>query len=521
MKLQNLAFYKEENMLAQIKSCTIYGIESLLVDVEVDISRGLPAFDIVGLPNTAVRESRERVKAAIKNQEFEFPIKRITVNLAPADIKKEGPHFDLPIALGILVATEQLPIEHLNEYAVVGELSLDGCTRPVNGILPMAIKVKETGLKGIIVPRENVKEASVIRGIDVIGVNSVEEAVSFFKGDFTPHIFTDQQEHSNSDGNSGDFSEVKGQENLKRCLEIAAAGHHNVLMIGPPGSGKTMIARRIPSILPSMTFEESLEITKIYSIAGLLSDHSGLIKRRPFRAPHHSISPAGLVGGGRIPKPGEVTLAHYGVLFLDELPEFPREILELLRQPMEDEKITISRFNATITYPSKFMFVASMNPCPCGYYGDPFNECTCMPYQIKRYISKISGPLLDRIDLQIEVAPIKFSDLEKTETTDSATIKNRVEAARAFQLERYKNRKMYYNSQLTPNLLNTYCKLGKKEKQLMKEAFFRLKMSARAYNKVLKIARTIADLEQSQDIKEYHIAEALRFRNIDKIYSRL
>lgn len=508
-------------MLALVKSCTIYGLESFLVDVEVDISSGLPAFDIVGLPDTAVKESRERVRAAIKNQNFNFPIKRITLNLAPADIKKEGPHFDLPIALGILSATEQLPAESLKQYAVVGELSLDGRTKPVSGILPMAIEVKEKNLKGIMVPEENVEEAAVIQGIEVIGVNSLKEAADFFKGELNIKPVRLRNEKDFSPESEGDFSEVKGQENLKRCLEIAAAGQHNVIMVGPPGSGKTMVARRIPTILPSMTFEESLELTKIYSIAGFIAGRSGLIKKRPFRAPHHTISAVGMVGGGRIPKPGEVTLAHYGVLFLDELPEFPKEILELLRQPLEDEKITISRISATITYPAKFMLVAALNPCPCGFYQDPFHECSCSPRQIYNYFSKISGPLLDRIDIQTDVAPVKFSDFESSSVTDSATIKKRVENARCIQLERYKGLNIYYNSQLTPSLINKFCKLGRAEKLLLRDAFERLKLSARAYNRILKVARTIADLEESDYIKEIHLAEALRYRNLDKYYNNL
>jgi len=509
-------------MLAQVKSCSIFGLESFLVDVEVDISSGLPAFDIVGLPDVAVRESRERVRAAIKNQNFDFPIKRITLNLAPADIRKEGPHFDLPIALGILAATSQMSIEALTDYAIIGELSLDGKVRPVNGVLPMAIEIKEKGLKGVVVPLENVEEASVIEGINVIGVTSLSEAVAFFNGEFKPKknqvVKDDQRQSVTFDG---DFSEVKGQENLKRCLEIAAAGHHNVAMIGSPGSGKTMIARRIPTILPSMTFEESLELTKIYSIAGLLSNHSGLIRQRPFRAPHHTISNVGMVGGGRIPKPGEITLAHNGVLFLDELPEFPRDVLELLRQPLEDGKVTIARANATITYPCKFMLVTAMNPCPCGYYGDPFHECSCSPHQINRYLSKISGPLMDRIDLQLQVAPVKYSDLEGPSTTDSETIRKRVEAARLIQLERYKGQNIHCNSQLTPNLIHKYCKLDKDGKLLMKEAFHNMKLTARAYNKILKVARTIADLDNKSSIKEDHLAEALQYRNIDKYYQNL
>ncbi|MCG1012418.1 YifB family Mg chelatase-like AAA ATPase [Tepidanaerobacter sp. GT38] len=509
-------------MLAQVKSCSIFGLESFLVDVEVDISSGLPAFDIVGLPDVAVRESRERVRAAIKNQNFDFPIKRITLNLAPADIRKEGPHFDLPIALGILAATSQMSIEALTDYAIIGELSLDGKVRPVNGVLPMAIEIKEKGLKGVVVPLENDEEASVIEGINVIGVTSLSEAVAFFNGEFKPKknqvVKDDQRQSVTFDG---DFSEVKGQENLKRCLEIAAAGHHNIAMIGSPGSGKTMIARRIPTILPSMTFEESLELTKIYSIAGLLSNHSGLIRQRPFRAPHHTISNVGMVGGGRIPKPGEITLAHNGVLFLDELPEFPRDVLELLRQPLEDGKVTIARANATITYPCKFMLVTAMNPCPCGYYGDPFHECSCSPHQINRYLSKISGPLMDRIDLQLQVAPVKYSDLEGPSTTDSETIRKRVEAARLIQLERYKGQNIHCNSQLTPNLIHKYCKLDKDGKLLMKEAFHNMKLTARAYNKILKVARTIADLDNKSSIKEHHLAEALQYRNIDKYYQNL
>lgn len=507
-------------MLAQVRSCAIYGLESLLTDVEIDISSGLPGFDIVGLPDTAVKESRERVRAAIKNQGYIFPVKRITVNLAPADIKKEGPHYDLPIALGILAATEQLPVDLLKGYIIAGELSLDGRVRPANGILSMAIEARQKQLKGVVIPWENAEEAALIDGIEVIGVNSLKEAVDFFKGEYIPHeIKPDTKEVLQS--NDLDFSEVKGQEMLKRSIEIAAAGHHNILIIGAPGTGKTMIARRIPSILTSMTFEESLEITKIYSVAGLLPSHSGLIKNRPFRAPHHSISAVSMIGGGRIPKPGEVSLAHHGVLFLDEFPEFPRETLELLRQPLEDEKVTISRINATITYPAKFMLVAAMNPCPCGYFGDPFHECSCSSKQINKYLSRVSGPMLDRIDLQVEASPIKFSELEENGSTDSATIKKRVENARKIQLERYKEHKIYYNSQLTPALIKKYCQLGKNEKLLLKTAFDNLKLSARAYNKILKISRTIADLDGSSNIKENHIAEALRYRNIDKYYHNL
>lgn len=507
-------------MLANLTSCVTYGLESCIVDVEVDISNGLPALTIVGLPDTAVKESKERVRAAIKNQEFTFPYKRITLNLAPADIKKEGPHFDLPIALGILAATSQLSPEFLKGYIIVGELSLDGRVKPVNGILPMAIDVKNRNLKGIVVPWENIHEASVIEGINVVGVKNLRQAVDFFNGKYKPKIpsFSDDEDINDV---YRDFSEVKGQENLKRCLEIAAAGHHNVIMIGPPGSGKTMIARRIPSILPSMTFEESLELTKIYSVAGLLKNQAGIMRIRPFRSPHHSISAVSMAGGGRIPKPGEVTLAHNGVLFLDELPEFPRNILEILRQPMEDEEITISRVNATITYPANFMLIAACNPCPCGFYQDPFHECTCSFQQIKRYKSKISGPLLDRIDLQVDVAPVKFEDFEQEDGLDSVTIRKKVELARKVQQERYKNLNIRCNSQLTPNLIKKYCKTTYSARLLLKEAFNRLKLSARSYSRVLKISRTIADIDEIDTINEEHIAEALRFRNLDKYYRDL
>lgn len=508
-------------MLAIVKSCSIYGLDSFLVDVEVDISRGLPSFDIVGLPDAAVKESRERVRASLKNCGFDFPVKRLTLNLAPADVKKEGPHFDLPIALAILSATEQIPSQALNPYVIVGELSLDGRLRPVSGVLPMAIEAHEQKLKGIMVPWENAKEASVIKGLEVIAVNSLREAVDFFRGNLHISNGSFNFEEEVSSCCDGDFSEVKGQENLKRCLEIAAAGHHNAVIVGSPGSGKTMIARRIPSILPGMTFEESLELTKLYSIAGLLPVNSGLMRIRPFRSPHHTISAMGLTGGGRIPRPGEASLAHCGVLFLDELAEFPRNVLELLRQPIEDGEITIARVNATVTYPAKFMLVAAMNPCPCGFYGDPYRECICSPYQVQKYLSKISGPLMDRIDLQIEAAPVKFSDFESKETSDSASIRRNVENARSLQLERYKNYKIFCNSQLTPGMMNRFCNLGKKEKLLVKEAFHKLKLSARAYNKILKTSRTIADLEASDAICEHHLAEALRYRNLDKYYNNI
>jgi magnesium chelatase family protein len=509
-------------MIFKVKSCTLYGINGYIVDVEIDLSNGLPGFDIVGLPDAAVKESRERVRAAIKNSEYQFPQKRITVNLAPADIRKEGSIFDLAIAAGILKSSGDITRESLDGIAFLGELSLDGTVKGIKGILPMCIELKSGGISKVIVSKENADEAALIKDLEVYGVDSIKEAVDFLNGSSSidKHAVDIGKYFSGEDFYDFDFKDVKGQETAKRALEIAAAGGHNVIMIGPPGSGKTMLARRLPSILPDMSFEESLEVTKIYSVSGLLKDRSSLITKRPFRAPHHTMSSASLIGGGRIPHPGEVSLAHYGVLFLDEMPEFPKNVLEVLRQPLEDENVTISKVNGSITYPAKFILISSVNPCPCGYFGDESNRCTCSAMQIKNYMGKISGPLMDRIDLHIDVAPVKFSDISDASNCEcSRQIKDRVNKARRIQIERYKNEGIYFNSQLKPKHIASYCSVGKDEKQLLRHAFEKYNLSARAYNRILKVARTIADLEGAEKIATNHIAEALQHRCLDRKYT--
>ncbi|RKD34422.1 YifB family Mg chelatase-like AAA ATPase [Thermohalobacter berrensis] len=511
-------------MLAKINTCVLQGLKGYLVEVETDISRGMPAFNIVGLPDTSIKESKERVRTAIKNSGFQFPLNRITINLAPADLKKEGSQLDLSIAVGILRATEVIKNSSLNDFAFIGELSLDGKITKINGALPIIISLREMGIKKVIVPYENKKECSVISDIDIIPVSNLYELVQFLnkEKEIYPYKTKTESFFDIDNENYEDFEDVKGQENIKRAMEVAAAGGHNILIIGPPGSGKTMLSRRLPSILPKLSFEESLEITKIYSISGNLSKNS-LVTERPFRAPHHTISKVSLVGGGRIPKPGEVSLAHHGVLFLDELPEFSKSVLEVLRQPMEDGLVTISRVNATLSYPAKFMLVASMNPCPCGYYGDPIHECTCSFREISKYQNKISGPLLDRIDIHVEVMPVKYEDLESEnlKSESSKEIRKRVNRARKIQLERYskEEKNIYSNAQLGAKSINKYCKLDKECKELIKTAFDTLGLSARAYNKILKISRTIADLENSEQIKKHHLAEAIQFRSLDRKFN--
>ncbi len=506
-------------MISVLNSTALCGIDGYIVDVETDISNGMPGFDIVGLPDAAVKESKERIRAAVKNTGLTFPSKRITVNLAPADIRKEGAHFDLPIALGILAASEQLDGKKCQDAIFMGELSLNGDLRRINGVLPMVISAYQKGIRKVFLPLENANEAAVIEGVQVFGAKSLEEILSHFIGkkEILPTIVDVATLLENQDRVKYDFSEVKGQGFVKRALEIAAAGGHNVLMLGPPGSGKTMIAQRIPSILPDMTFEESLEVTKVHSIAGSLSASSPLVSERPFRHPHHTISSVGLSGGGTNPKPGEISLSHNGVLFMDELPEFRRDALEAMRQPLEDGEVTITRAGGTATYPCSVMLVASMNPCPCGYYGDRNRDCTCTQSQILKYMGKISGPMLDRIDLHIEVPSVKYDELETKEKGESsAEIKVRVDKARKIQTQRYKDAGVYSNSQLTPELMNRYCALGDEANALLRQAFESLGLSARAHNRILKVARTIADLAGSQNIEVEHIAEAIQYRALDK-----
>lgn len=505
-------------MFAKAKSLGIYGMDAFSVVVEADLSKGLPRFDIVGLPDAAVKESRERVRASIKNCRFEYPVSRITVNIAPADIKKEGPLYDLPIFMALLAATGQIK-GSLDDYAFVGELSLDGEIRPCTGILPMVLKAREQGVPAVFIPYANRTEAGAVNGIDVFAAKNIFEVVKHISGEerLEP-CFTEAERLAIYD-ETLDFADVKGQADAKRALEIAAAGGHNCIMVGPPGTGKSMLAKRLPSILPKMTFEEELETTKIYSIAGELPDGVQLITSRPFRSPHHTISAQGLTGGGQFPRPGEISLAHNGVLFMDEFPEFDRRAKESLRQPLEDGKITIARSAGTVCYPSNIMVVAAMNPCPCGYLGHPSKECVCTEAAKRRYRDKVSGPILDRIDIHIEVEPVDYDRLSSAQKEESsAAIRERVERAREIQRRRFEGTDISCNAKMTPRMTRELCVLDEEAKALLKLSFEKLGLSARAYDKILRISRTIADLEGSELICSAHIAQAVQYRSLDRKY---
>lgn len=507
-------------MLTKTYGAAVHGIDALVVTIEVAVSRGIN-FCMVGLPDTAVKESSERIKSALKQNGFDFPRRQVVINMSPADIKKEGAAYDLPLAIGVLAADEKMASDRLEDYMIMGELSLDGSLLPLKGVLPMAIKAREMGYKGFIVPRANALEAAVVNKIDVIAADNILQVINFLNGTYEiePTVVNTREEFQNSVGHYDfDFSEVKGQENVKRAFEVACAGGHNILLVGSPGSGKSMMAKRLPSILPPLSLQEALETTKIHSVAGKLAQGATLMTQRPFRSPHHTVSPVALVGGGTNPVPGEISLAHNGILFLDELPEFNRSVLEVMRQPLEDRHITISRAKYSVDYPASFMLVASMNPCPCGYYGHPTKRCICMPGARHRYLNKISGPLLDRIDLQIEVAPVEFEDISSTAPAEtSAEIRVRVVAARDIQTRRFEGAKgVHCNAQMTPRLLRKYAQPDAEGLARLKEAMTRLNMSARAYDRILKVARTIADLAGSEQVLGSHIQEAIGYRNLDR-----
>lgn len=507
-------------MLVKVFGAAVQGIDATIITIEVNCSRGCK-FYMVGLPDNAVKESHERIVSALQYNGYRFPTQQIVVNLAPADIRKEGSAYDLPLAVGIMAATQNVSAEKLSKYLIMGELSLDGSLQSIKGALPIAIKARELGYEGIILPKQNAREAAVVNRLTVYGAENLRDVLSFLNGETSlqPTIVNTREEfYSQQSSFEFDFADVKGQENVKRALEVAAAGGHNVIMIGAPGSGKSMMAKRIPSILPPLSLAESLETTKIHSVAGKLGKETSLISRRPFRSPHHTISQVAMVGGGSFPQPGEISLAHNGVLFLDELPEFNRTVLEVLRQPLEDRQISVSRARYSIDYPASFMLVASMNPCPCGYYNHPTHPCVCNPGQVQKYLSRISGPLLDRIDIQIEIIPVPFEKMsDSRQGESSASIRERVIHARQIQEHRFASHKgIYCNAQMTSRLLNQYAQPDKDGLTLLKNAMNRLNLSARAYDRILKVARTIADLEGSEQIRSQHLAEAIGYRNLDR-----
>ena len=507
-------------MLVKLFGAAVQGIDATIITIEVNSSRGIKFF-LVGLPDSAVKESHERIVSALQVNGYKFPTCQIVINMAPADIRKEGSSYDLPLAIGILAATGTINSDKLGKYLLIGELSLDGSLQPVKGALPIAIAARAQGFEGFILPKQNAREAAVVNNLQVYGVDNITEVIDFFNGkkELIPTIVNTREEfYQNQINFPFDFSDVKGQENVKRALEVAAAGGHNLIMIGAPGSGKSMMAKRLPSILPPRSLGESLETTKIHSVAGKLNKDSSLIATRPFRSPHHTISQVAMVGGGASPQPGEISLAHNGVLFLDELPEFNRSVLEVLRQPLEDRQITISRAKYTLNYPASFMLVASMNPCPCGYYNHPTRNCVCNPRQVQKYLNKISGPLLDRIDIQIEIVPVPFEKISEQQPGESsASIRERVIRARQIQTERFANYpRIHCNAQMTSKLLHQYAQPDSQGLQLLKNAMTRLNLSARAYDRILKVARTIADLEGSESIRSQHLAEAIGYRNLDR-----